>query len=128
MCVYHWSSPVWLNMISVTHNNWSWISSWTSVYRVCGILLLGLLIWWLVLILCCKVAALFLMADCHTVSPLSLTAVQSHAAGLELCISSFYSYFFSPLCLSLVCFNKLITCQLLTDPTQPESIASVDRP
>lgn len=75
-----------------------------------------------------QVAALFLMADCHTVSPLSLLAVQSYTTGLKLCIRNFYQYFFSLLCLSLVSFNKLIRCQLLTDPTRPEWVASVNRP
>ena len=61
------------------------------------------------------------MADCHAgLLPL--------LSGLKLCRWSFFKCVFSPHCLSLFRFNKLISCQLLTDPTLPESVVSVKGP
>lgn len=125
VCVCHWKFPSVTQQV-ITHKDWSWISSLDPCLQSRWLFAA----WSLNLVVGLKtllqVAALFLMADCHTGLSSVTHSSPEPCHGVE--IRSFYKYFSSPQCLSLVCFNKLIRCQLLTDPTIPERVASVKGP
>lgn len=122
--VCEWKFPI-VTQHGITHKDWPWISNLGQCFQSLWLFVA----WPLNLVVglnpLLQVAALFLMADCHAGPLLLPSAVQSHATGLKLCSGSVFKCVFSPWCLSLVCSNKLTRCQLLTDPTVPESVELV---
>lgn len=109
------------------HKDWSWISSLGQCLQ--GVWLL--VAWPLNLVVglnpLLQVAALFLMASCHTSL---LTEVQSMPQGWNGAtgVSSRSISLTLTAWAWLAPFNKFICCQLLTDPTLPDGIASVEWP
>lgn len=106
----------------ITHKDWSCISSLGQCLQSLWLFTAWPLNLVVGLNLLLQIAALFLMADCHT----DLSAVARSSSEpchtVEIVQQEFLQVFLYPHCLSLVCFNKLVRCQL------PKSVASVERP